>query len=39
MKRDQREADAVNVNHQSENNKNINENHKSDENKSKNKFD
>ena len=39
MKRDQRKADAVNVNHQFENNKNFNENHKSDENKSENKFD
>ena len=39
IKRDQREADAVNVNHQSENNKSFNENHKSDEKKLKNKFD
>ena len=39
MKRDQRKADAVNVNHQFENNKNFNENHKSDESKSENKFD
>ena len=38
MKRDQRKADAVNVNHQFENNKNFNENHKSDESKSENKF-
>ena len=39
MKRDQRKADAINANHQSENNKNFNENHKFDENKSENKFD
>ena len=39
MKRDQRKADVVNVNHQFKNNKNFNENHKSNENKSENKFD
>ena len=39
MKRNQRKADAVNVNHQFKNNKNFNKNHKSNESKSENKFD
>ena len=39
MKRDQRETDAVNANHQSKNNKDFNDNHKSDESKLENKFD
>ena len=39
MKRDQRKADAVNVNHQSKNNKSFNENYKFDKKKLKNKSD
>ena len=38
IKRDQHKANAVNVNHQFENNEKFNENHKFDESKSENKF-